>query len=803
MRALAQPPSERRSSEARPFNPVFPLTHLAIGVALVVWILLGPILTWDHEGLALSIDTAHADISYIYDRLGRLIGVVDPASDTAVYHYDVVGNLTSISRQSSALVSVIDFNPGSGPVGSTVTIYGTGFSATPSENTVTFNGTAASVTSASPTQLVVTVPAGATTGSIAVTAPAGSASSSTAFTVAATNGVPAITSFTPAIATPGTAVSITGTNFEPIATNNRLKFNIMPAPITSSTATTISVPVPSGATSGRLSLATPGGTTQSTDDFFVPPPPNVAADVIFTGRASIGGATINVAIPNTGKIGLIVFDGTAGQQVSVGIGVGGIVETNTWVFHPNGTQMALMYSDNNGRDIQIESLPVTGTYTIRVAQLNFSTGTKPITLSQDLIVGPIVVGGASVPVNIARPGQRARLTFAGTAGQRLTLGFPGASAFDAITVTNPDGTTFATFPGNTDLSIVMPPLPTTGTYGILVDPRYADTRNMTLTLSEEVSGSIVVDGSALPLTLGRVGQVARVTFSATANQRLNLAVTSANLTAALTMLKPDGTTWVTTSVSNGSVYDSPPVPTTGTYTMVIDPGATVTGSLTLTLSAEIGGSITMGGSPVSVSITRLGQKARLLFSGSLNQRVSLSITGVTASNGSADVRLFRPDGSLISGYPNWSQMTVGVGGGFLGTYPLPINAPPGDYAVYLIPGSGGTASATFTLYNVPADVTGTLTINGPAAPVNITVPGQNSSFTFTGTTGQVVTLRGANNSIGCGNFVLIFPNSSVSATQQCAATFAWGVTLQTGTHTLQFDPSGANTGSVNLSVTQP
>ena len=50
--------------------------------------------------------------------------------------------------------------------------------------------------------------------------------------------------------------------------------------------------------------------------------------------------------------------------------------------------------------------------------------------------------------------------------------------------------------------------------------RYADTRNMTLTLSEEVSASIVVDGSALPLTLGRVGQVARVTFSATAGQRL-------------------------------------------------------------------------------------------------------------------------------------------------------------------------------------------------------------------------------------------------------------------------------------------
>lgn len=777
------------------------LERLALNVLAIGWLVLGPIPTWESGRPVLSPSAADADIAYVYDRIGRLIGVVDPAGDTAVYHYDAVGNLTSISRQSSALVSVIDFNPGSGPVGRAVTIYGTGFSPTPGENAVTFNGIAATVSSASATQLVVTVPAGATTGSIGVTAPAGSASSSTAFTVTTTGGAPTITGFNPTIATPGTAVSITGANFEPTPTNNRLRFNIMPAPITSSTATTISVPVPGGATSGRLSLATLGGATQSTDDFFVPPVPNTAANVSFAGRASIGGATINASITAVGKIALIVFDGAAGDPVSIGISAGGVVETDTYLFHPNGARLGWVYSDNNGRDLHIESLPTTGTYTVMVAPRGMYTGSKPITLSQDLVVGPIVVGGAAVPVSITRPGQKARLTFSGTAGQTLDLGFSGASAFDTITVTKPDGSTFVTFAGNSDLSIVMPPLPTTGTYGILVDPRYADTRNLTLTLSEEVSGSIVVDGSALPLTLGRVGQVARVTFSATAGQRLNLAVTNANLSTALTILKPDGTNWLTTSVSNGSVVDTPPAPTTGTYTFVIDPGATTTGSLTLTLSAEIGGSIAMGGSPVSVSITRPGQKARLIFSGTASQRVSLGISAITVS-GSAYVGLLKSDGSVISAFPNWSQMTFfGPGSGFLGTYTLATTQP--AYAVYLAPGGTGTAAATFTLYNVPPDVTGTLTVNGPAAAVNITVPGQNSSFTFAGTAGQIVTLRGTSNTIGCANLVLTFPSSSVSATQQCGATFAVGVTLQNGTHTLVFDPTGSNTGSVNLSVTQP
>jgi YD repeat-containing protein len=761
------------------------IERLALGVLAAGSILLG-----------LTNGVAGADITYLYDRIGRLIGVVDPTGDTAVYYYDAVGNLTRISRQSSALLSIIDFNPAAGPAGTVVTILGTGFDPTPGSNTVTFNGTIATISSASPTELVVTVPPGAATGVIAVTSPAGSATSSAPFTVTTSTGAPAITGFTPTIGTPGTPISITGSNFEPTPTNNRLRFNTVPAPITSSTATNISVAVPGGATSGRLSLATPGGTTQSTDDFFVPPPPNSAADVSFAARASIGGATINATMSPVGKIALIVFDGSAGQQVSIGISSGQPVETDTWVFHPNGTQLGWVYSDFLGRDLHIESLPVTGTYTIRIAPRGTYTGAKPITLSQDLIVGPIVVGGASVPVNITRPGQRARLTFAGTAGQRLTLGFPGASAFDAITVTKPDGTTFATSPGNTDLSIVMPPLPTTGTYGILVDPRYADTRNMTLTLSEEVSGSLVVDGNALPLTLGRVGQVARVTFSATAGQRLNLAVTNANLSAALTILKPDGTTWVPpTTVSNGSGIDTAPVPTTGTYTIVIDPGATVTGSLTLTLSAEIVGSITIGGSPVSVSVTRPGQKARLLFSGTTGQRISLTATAVTGSN---DVRLLNPNGSLII-FP-YSQMNLGLSA-FMGPFTLPATVP--DYAVYLFTGGTGTGGATFTLHNVPADVTGTLTINGPAAPVNITAPGQNSSFTFTGTAGQVVTLHGASNTIGCGNFVLIFPNTNLGSTQQCAATFAWGQTLQTGTHTLMFDPSGASTGGVNLSITLP
>jgi hypothetical protein len=81
-------------------------------------------------------------------------------------------------------LSITGFSPGSGPVGTVVTITGVGFTST---STVKFNATAASsVTFVSTSELKATVPTGATTGPITVTnsaAPAGTVRSAANFTV--------------------------------------------------------------------------------------------------------------------------------------------------------------------------------------------------------------------------------------------------------------------------------------------------------------------------------------------------------------------------------------------------------------------------------------------------------------------------------------------------------------------------------------------------------------------------------------------------------------------------------------------
>lgn len=112
--------------------------------------------------------------TYAYDELGRLIAVVDSSGNAGVYSYDTVGNLLKITNTTSSTVSIFTFTPNNDSVGQSITIYGDGFSPTPSQNTVTFyNNKTATPSQATIATLVVAVPTGATTGPITVTSPNG------------------------------------------------------------------------------------------------------------------------------------------------------------------------------------------------------------------------------------------------------------------------------------------------------------------------------------------------------------------------------------------------------------------------------------------------------------------------------------------------------------------------------------------------------------------------------------------------------------------------------------------------------
>ena len=119
--------------------------------------------------------------------------------------------------------------------------------------------------------------------------------------------------------------------------------------------------------------------------------------------------------------------------------------------------------------------------------------------------------------------------------------------------------------------------------------------------------------------------------------------------------------------------------------------------------------------------------------------------------------------------------------------------------------SSATGGLTLGLYTVPADVTGKLTVNAAPVPVALAV-GQNATYTFSGTSGQVITVRLTGNTMGSVTVQLKRPNgtSQASKTSSLAAFNLTTVTLSaTGTHSVVINPAAINSGSISVQVTNP
>ena len=750
-----------------------------------------------------------ADVKYIYDELSRLRAVIDTAGETAIYSYDSVGNLLTITRQNSSIVSIIEVIPDSGPVGTPVTIYGTGFSSTASQNTVKFKTTVATVLSSTSTEIKTTVPAGAATGTISVTTPTRSATSSTTFTVAAAPGAPTISSFSPTIAASGTAVTINGTNFSTTMANNKVKTNLALAGLTSATAIKIIANVSPAGTPGHIKVTTPAGSVTSAGDLFIAPYGFAAADVGFTARMAIG-ETKSVALPTANKIGILIFDGTAGQNVSVNLGAGTIAGYSVSVNAPAGPQVVGVMGTSAALAVQPFSLPVTGTYSIYVDPTSTNVGTVPVTLNQITdVTGTIVPGGPPVTVTTTVPWQNARLTFSGTANQRVSLAVSTSGntfgGFTTVSLLAPDGTTLATSSvyGSSGAFLDAVSLAVTGTYTVLIDPENANTGSMTLTAYDvpaDPTATVVIGGPAVSLTTNVPGQNMKWNFTAAANQRVSYAMTnSSGSSAQVRILAQDGTLVYS---SYWSTFNEPvTLPAAGSYSLVLDPPTNTIGTASLTLydvPADVTGPIVAGGPPVTVTTTAPGQNASLTFNGTANELVSIAVSGSTVP-GRLDVYLKKPDGTTLTSISSFGSSV------FIEPQTLPTA---GTYTIFLDPQQASVGSATVQLYDVPPDITGTIVPGGDAVSVTTTVPGQNVALTFTGAANQRVSLAMTNATYPYVGIFHVLAIKKPDGTTLASVNFTNGasafVDVQTlpaaGTYTVLLNPAGAAVGNATLQL---
>ena len=156
------------------------------------------------------------------------------------------------------------------------------------------------------------------------------------------------------------------------------------------------------------------------------------------------------------------------------------------------------------------------------------------------------------------------------------------------------------------------------------------------------AGSSEIDAPTT-VTIDTPGTTAVRTFSGTAGQKLTLTVTGNSIAGAdLRVRDPSGGTVTNLFVSAATGFREVfTLPTTGTYTITIDPRDNLVGTLTFELGnvPDNDGTTTIG-TPTTVSIGTVGEVAIRTFTATAGQKLTLSVIGNTIAG--VDLRVRDP-----------------------------------------------------------------------------------------------------------------------------------------------------------------
>lgn len=689
-----------------------------------------------------------ASTQYYYDDLGRIVQAV--RSDGAVfqYQYDANGNVLAINRISATSVSIAELTPRIGHAGATLTISGTGFSATPSQNTVTFNGGAlAVVTSASPTTLAVTVPQAAQTGPVSVTVSGNTATSAMSYTVRR----PAITSFMPLGVNAGGSVTIVGSSFNLVPGGTSINVGGVIASITSISNTQATFTPGAGSTHGVIEIITPYGSATSASALIIAPSGLVGGNIASTGVLSVNGSPAGVTAGAANNYGVYTFQGTASQYLSFHVVSLTTTPANQSlqyrVYSPTG---ALIAQGGNGtvsaaqKSHYLPKLPVTGTYI-----LAFHSTQGGFQLSLQLIEDArLQANGIGLSAATQVVGHGRRFIISATAGQ--PVGFAVTSVVTApntggitqtvsVWVNKPNGDllfggdcyTFSV-PG---CSWTVRSMPATGDYALFVVPVAQVTTSYSLTLSPGLIGTLELDVPQT-LSLDTPAKPAVLTFTASANQTVafhvsGITTTPAGKAATIQILNASGAEVARFSTATQATVNLRNL-AAGIYTVQVDIASAATGSVQVQLASGLTGVLLPDGVGRPFASSVPGQAGYFTFNAAAGDNLAIAITNMATvpASGTIEYAVVMPNGNSLFGTAcAWNK----VPGCSWNMRNLPAT---GTYRVAVAPVGQRTMSFALTLSH---SVTGTLTL-GVAMPIDLAAAGQHAVLNFTATVGQSLTV---------------------------------------------------------------
>jgi hypothetical protein len=291
-------------------------------------------------------------------------------------------------------------------------------------------------------------------------------------------------------------------------------------------------------------------------------------------------------------------------------------------------------------------------------------------------------------LSITQPGGTARLTFPGTAGQKVYIQVPVStlpSECGLLRLSGPDGKLLNSGciinnRGYVDTTV----LPVNGDYALSLEPSKAVGQAFARVVQvrdQELTGA--PNGSFATSTIAMPGGVTKLKFAGTAGQKVFLNVPSSTLTSECGVLELRNAANALLNsgcVINGRGYiDTFALPANGEYYVQIDPGEDRIGVSEMVLYTVIdqSGTITVNGPSVTATTTQPGAVARFTFSGTAGQRVSLDVAGSTLPHECSPLELRDPAGK---------RLTTGCvinGKGSITSTVLPVT---GQYTIVVDPG---------------------------------------------------------------------------------------------------------------------
>ncbi|WP_181444208.1 IPT/TIG domain-containing protein [Pseudoxanthomonas sp. z9] len=464
-----------------------------------------------------------------------------------------------------------------------------------------------------------------------------------------------------------------------------------------------------------------------------------------TGTAEglgVANEPISYEARGAGEAAYFTFTAKDGDNLGLGISELQITPEN-WhtysyvqVYRPDGKQgwSSTCYVSDGGCDVNLSRLSA-GTYAVVVEPVSAGQRLQfKASLSADG-TGELVPDAWKTLV-LSRPGQNGRLSFTGTAGQRLGLQVSGQQTLPAnryvyYYVYTPQGSLLTSRSVRTGDTLDLPVLPADGTYQVFVDPEYGETLTAQLRLATGTAEGLGVANASVSYEARGVGEAAYFTFTARDGDNLGLGISELRIpggsNARVEVYRPDGTQlrYRYCYASDGGCDVNLPRLSAGTYAVVVEPvSSTQRLQFKVTLSADVTGEL-VPDAWTPLTLNRPGQNGRLHFTGTAGQRLGLQTRGqqTLPANRHVYYYVYTPQGSLLTS----RSMRAG------GTLDLPVLPVDGTYQVFVDSEYGETLTAQLRLATGTAEGLGVA--NAPAA-YEARGAGEAAYFTFTAREGD-------------------------------------------------------------------